>query len=48
MPAVRAREEKCMPRNLKESNYVEGLGIDGKTNISIDLKYQGLEWLGVD
>jgi len=34
----REREKKCIPGNLKERDYVEGLDIDGKTNILIDLK----------
>jgi hypothetical protein len=29
-PAVCAREEKCIPRILKERDYKEGLGINGK------------------
>jgi hypothetical protein len=46
-PAVGAREEKCIPGNLKTRDYMEGLGIEGKINIPIDLKDKGLEWLGV-
>ena len=37
--AVRKRDGKCIPGNLKERDYTEGLGIDGKTNIQIDLIY---------
>jgi len=32
------REKKCIPGNLKERDYMEGLDIDRKTNIPIDLK----------
>jgi len=45
---VREREEKCIAGNLKESDYMERLGINGKTNIPIDLKDKVLECLGVD
>jgi hypothetical protein len=46
--ALGEREEKCIPGNLKERDYMEGLGIDGKTNIPLDLKEKGLEWLRVN